>query len=235
MIHTINSQMWGTGLFAQRVALPHSAVIFKAFVNQTKSPGRALLLIFSRYFFQNRELHTSSPSSYGSLSCRLMLDSKMNPKETTESPTFLLPSFSDFFQAVPLQQFSLDGKVRNEVRDMGQGVTLVDYLKAYGPIGLGVALTIDDDEEMYGFTHPRRSVIQIRFNPGGNAMYGSVQNRVRVLESQGSLYITTSTHPLRGVPSFYLNKHSSVIDTDHLNSTTFVRLHCYYSIIIRNL
>ena len=33
MIHTINSQMWGTGLFAQRVALPHSAVIFKAFVN----------------------------------------------------------------------------------------------------------------------------------------------------------------------------------------------------------
>ena len=33
MIHTINSQMWGTGLFAQGVALPHSAVIFKAFVN----------------------------------------------------------------------------------------------------------------------------------------------------------------------------------------------------------
>ena len=71
----------------------------------------------------------------------------MNPKETTESLTFLLPSFSDFFKAVPLQQFSLDGKVRNEVRDMGQGVTQVDYLKAYGPIGLGVALTIDDDEK----------------------------------------------------------------------------------------
>ena len=34
---------------------------------------------------------------YGSLSCWLMLDSKMNPKEATESPTFLLPSFSDFF------------------------------------------------------------------------------------------------------------------------------------------
>ena len=142
MIHTINSQMWGTGLFAQGVSLLHSAVIFKALVNQTKSPGRGL----------HRELHTSSPSIYGSLSCRLMLDSKMNPKETTESPTFLLSSFSDFFQAVPLQQFSIDGKVR----DMGQGVTQVDYLKAYGPIGLGVALTIDDDEEMYGFTHPRR-------------------------------------------------------------------------------
>ncbi|CAH3183380.1 unnamed protein product [Porites lobata] len=61
--------------------------------------------------------------------------------------------------AVPLQQFSLDGKVRNEVRDVGQGVTQVDYLKAHGPIGLGVALTIDDDEEMYGFTHPSRSEI----------------------------------------------------------------------------
>ena len=33
MIHTINSQMWGTGPFVQGVALPHSAVIFKAFVN----------------------------------------------------------------------------------------------------------------------------------------------------------------------------------------------------------
>ena len=33
MIYTINSQMWGTRLFAPRVALPHSAVIFKAFVN----------------------------------------------------------------------------------------------------------------------------------------------------------------------------------------------------------
>ena len=33
MIHTINRQMWGTGLFAQRVGLPHSTVIFKTFVN----------------------------------------------------------------------------------------------------------------------------------------------------------------------------------------------------------
>ena len=45
------------------------------------------------------------------------------------------------------------------MRDIGQGVTQVDYLKAHGPIGLGVALTIDDDEEMYGFTHPSRSEI----------------------------------------------------------------------------
>ena len=41
MIHTINSQMWGTGLFAQGVALPHSAAIFKAFVKQT-NPGERL-------------------------------------------------------------------------------------------------------------------------------------------------------------------------------------------------
>ena len=45
------------------------------------------------------------------------------------------------------------------MRNMGQGVTQVDYSKAYGPIGLGVVLAIDDVEEMYGFTHPRRSVI----------------------------------------------------------------------------
>ena len=43
-----------------------------------------------------------------------------------------------------------------EVRNMGQGVTEVDYLTAYGPIGLGVALTIDDNGVMYGCTHPLR-------------------------------------------------------------------------------
>ena len=97
MIHTINSQMWWTGLFAQRVALPHSAVNLRPSLIRRKARGEPCCWSSACYFFQNRELHTSSPSSYGSLSCRLMLDSKMNPKETKESPTFLLPSFSDFF------------------------------------------------------------------------------------------------------------------------------------------
>ena len=70
-----------------------------------------------------------------------LLDSKMNPREAMASPTFLLPSFSDFFQYVP----SVDDKVLQEMRNMGQGVTEVDYLTAYGPIVLGVALTIDDN------------------------------------------------------------------------------------------
>ena len=40
MIHTINSQMWGTGLFVQGIALPHSGAIFKAYVKQTSPGGR---------------------------------------------------------------------------------------------------------------------------------------------------------------------------------------------------
>ena len=85
-----------------------------------------------------------------------LLDSDMNPKEAMESPTFLLPEFSDFFQAVPIEEFSVAENVLQEVRDMGQGVTELEYLKAFGPIGLGVALTIDDNGVMYGCTHPLR-------------------------------------------------------------------------------
>lgn len=40
MIHTINSLPWGTGLFVEGIALPHSASIFKANVKNTKPGGR---------------------------------------------------------------------------------------------------------------------------------------------------------------------------------------------------
>ena len=168
MIHTINSEMWGTGLFAQGVALPHSAAIFKAFVKQTKS-GERLAVGLQPVITFKTENSTQAlrpvmalsvvGSSYPVVVSQYvtnLLDSKMNPKEAMESPTFLLPSFSDFFQSVPLEQYSIDDKVLQEVRDMGQGVTEVDYLTAYGPIGLGVALTIDDNGVMYGYTHPLR-------------------------------------------------------------------------------
>jgi gamma-glutamyltranspeptidase len=41
MIHTINSLMWGTGLFVQGNALPHSAAIFASYVKNTE-PGTRL-------------------------------------------------------------------------------------------------------------------------------------------------------------------------------------------------
>ena len=168
MIHTINSQMWGTGLFAQGVALPHSGAIFKSFVKQTNPGGRLPVALQPAIAFKTENsAETRRPamalsvvgSSYPVVVPQYLtnlLDSKMNPKEAMESPTFLLPSFSDFFQAVPIEEFSIDAKVLDEVRDMGQSVTELDYLKAYGPIGLGVALTIDDNGVMYGCTHPLR-------------------------------------------------------------------------------
>ena len=115
MICTINSQMWGTGLFAQGVALPHSAAIFKAFVKQTK-PGERLAVGLQPVITFKTENSTQAlrpvmalsvvGSSYPVVVSQYvtnLLDSKMNPKEAMESATFLLPSFSDFFQSVPLE------------------------------------------------------------------------------------------------------------------------------------
>ena len=116
MIRTINSQMWGTGLFSQPcVALPHSAAIFKPFVKQTK-PGERLAIGLQPVITFKTENSTQAlrpvmalsvvGSSYPVVVSQYvtnLLDSKLNPKEAMESPTFLLPSFSDFFQSVPLE------------------------------------------------------------------------------------------------------------------------------------
>ena len=168
MIHTINSQMWGTGLFVQGMALPHSGAIFKSYVKQTSPGGRLPVALQPAIAFKSDESSEGRRpvmalsvvgSSYPIVVPQYvtnLLDSDMNPKEAMESPTFLLPEFSDFFQAVPIEEFSVAENVLQEVRDMGQGVTELEYLKAFGPIGLGVALTIDDNGVMYGCTHPLR-------------------------------------------------------------------------------
>lgn len=169
MIHTINSQMWGTGLFVTGVALPHSGAIFKSFVTQT-NPGARLatalqpVIAFEHSNEQPQVRRAIMALAVGGSSYPVvvpqyvtnLLDAKMNPKEALEAPTFLLPSFMDFFQAVPIEEFSVDEKVLRDVRDLGQGVTELDYIQAFGPIGLGVALTIDEHEVMYGCTHPLR-------------------------------------------------------------------------------
>lgn len=168
MIHTINSQMWGTGLFVQGIALPHSGAIFKSYVKQT-SPGERLPAALQPAIAFKPEESAQGRRPVMALSVvgssypivvpqyvTSLLDSGMNPKEAMESPTFLSPGFTDFFQAVPIEEFSVAENVLQEVRDMGQGVTEVEFSKAFGPIGLGVALTIDDNGMMYGCTHPLR-------------------------------------------------------------------------------
>ena len=168
MIHTNNGKMWGTGLFVGGIALPHSGAIFKSFVKQTNPGGRLAVALQPVIAFKNDDsAQTRRPvmalsvvgSSYPAVVPQYvtnLLDSKMNPKESMEAPTFLHSSFTDFFQTVPIEEFSVDEKVLREVRDMGQGVTELEFLKADGSIGLGVALTIDGNRVMYGCTHPRR-------------------------------------------------------------------------------
>ena len=168
MIHTNNGKMWGTGLFVGGIALPHSGAIFKSFVKQTNPGGRLAVALQPVIAFKNDDsAQTRRPvmalsvvgSSYPAVVPQYvtnLLDSKMNPKESMEAPTFLHSSFTDFFQTVPIEEFSVDEKVLREVRDMGQGVTELEFLKADGSIGLGVVLTIDGNRVMYGCTHPRR-------------------------------------------------------------------------------
>jgi len=169
MIHTINSQMWGTGLFVTGVALPHSGAIFKSFVTQTNPGARLATALQPVIAFEHSNEQPQVRRAIMALAVvgssypvvvpqyvTNLLDAKMNPKEALEAPTFLLPSFMDFFQAVPIEEFSVDEKVLRDVRDLGQGVTELDYIQAFGPIGLGVALAIDEHEVMYGCTHPLR-------------------------------------------------------------------------------
>ena len=109
MIHTIASHMWGTGPLVEGVALPHSGAIYKSFVKQTSPGGRLAVALQPAIAFKS-DSPTQSRRPVMSLSVvgsshpvdvpqyiTSLLDSNMNPKEAMESPTFLLPSFSDFF------------------------------------------------------------------------------------------------------------------------------------------
>ena len=173
MIHTINSLPWGTGLFVQGVALPHSAAIFKAYVKQTTPGGRLAsglqpAIAMKTYSDGANSVPTRRPvmalsvvgSSYPIVVPQYisnLLDNNMDPKEAMECPTFLMPNFTTFFQEVPIERFSVPRSVLDKVRNMGQEVFELDYRKAYAQIGLGAALTIDEHKVAYGCTHPLRT------------------------------------------------------------------------------
>jgi len=166
MAHTINSQMWGTGLFVQGVALPHSAAIFKSFVDAT-DPGARLasslqpvLALKPRDYDRQPVLAMSViGQSYAMVTPQLItnvIDSHMTPTQALGSPMFLLPSSDSYYQDVRIEEFLLDNDVRNRTVLMGQNITEVPFKVSNGAMGLGVVATVDDKGNMYAGTNPDR-------------------------------------------------------------------------------
>lgn len=169
LAHTINGQMWGTGLFVDGNALPHAAAIFKSFVKVAKPgsrlarglqpvialkaspkdtndryPALAVSVIGQSYTMATQQLITN------------VIDSHMTPTQALGSPTFLLPSTDSYYQDVRIEEFVLDNDVRNATQLMGQKISEVPFKVSNGALGLGVIAVSDDKGSMYSGTNPNR-------------------------------------------------------------------------------
>lgn len=171
MIHTINSVMWGTGLFVQGNALPHSAAIFKSYVKKTepgtrlpsglqpvlglkesgcksegngRKPVLAVSVVGQSYSMNTNQFITS------------ILDSHVTPREALNAPTFLLPSTDSFYQDVRIEEFAIAENILNDARALGLNVTEVSYKASNGALGLGVIATADGKGYMYGCSNADR-------------------------------------------------------------------------------
>ena len=177
MIHTINSLEWGTGLFVQGIALPHSGAIFRGYVKLTK-PGAPLakgtqpVIVFQE---SSNEVESDDAeeiprvtrrpvmalsligSSYPVVVPQLItniLDSHMNPKQAMDTPNFLAATYKTYYQTVPVEEFAISENVLQEVRRLGQQVTEVPWLVYESTAGKGATLTVDKEGRMYGGTYP---------------------------------------------------------------------------------
>ncbi|XP_031558591.1 uncharacterized protein LOC116294999 [Actinia tenebrosa] len=172
MIHTINSLMWGTGLFLQGNALPHSAAIFKSYVKNTepgtrlpnglqpvlalkesgndrkggngRKPVLAVSVVGQSYAMNTNQFITS------------ILDSYKTPREAVNTPTFLLPSTDSFYQDVRMEEFAIAENILNDARALGLNITEVSYKVSNGALGLGVIVTADGKGNMYGCSNADR-------------------------------------------------------------------------------
>ena len=173
MVHTINSLPWGTGLFVQGNALSNFGSIYKAAVNLTE-PGERLadaqqpIIVFKKH---QRSLSTSlnevlvskpvlalsvvgsSLSFVTTQRFTAMLDSKMNPKQAIEAPTFYLPSPRSFQQDIRVEKTKFSERLLGEVRAMGQEITEVDDHEMRAIFSPDVAITIDEGN-LYGCSNP---------------------------------------------------------------------------------
>ena len=180
MIHTINSLPWGTGLFVQGIALPHSGAINKAHIKIAK-PGSRLSselqpsIVLRRTDAENKEGNFQDQKKRSkteeSNEIPRLKNKRWEPKMalavvgeslhevTPQHMTSLLdkemhPSLHSHYQDIQVQRYTIDENVLSEVRKKGQAVKEIDDLKARESYGLGVALKVSLTGNRYAASTP---------------------------------------------------------------------------------
>ena len=174
MIHTINSLPWGTGLFVNGIALPHSASINKAYIKQYK-PGTRLnselqpAIVFygpSKNKKRNSEnkdfLKPAMAISVIGSSLRevtpqvitSVLDENMNPNQALYRSQLMLPSIGAYYQDIQVQRCTIDQNILQNTRDKGQQITEIDDKTSRRSSGLGVLIHVDKNGMKYAASTP---------------------------------------------------------------------------------
>ncbi|XP_028417027.1 uncharacterized protein LOC114541250 [Dendronephthya gigantea] len=138
MIHTINSQPWGTGLFVHGIALPHSAAINKYYIKQFKPGTRLNSELQPAFAFRK---NSAQKIDLGSLQWLFLL-------------LLMLPSLGNYLQDIRVQRCTIDQNVLHEVRSKGQQITEIDDRASLAIHGLGVLISVDKDGLRYAASTP---------------------------------------------------------------------------------
>ena len=174
MVHTINSLPWGTGLFVNGIALPHSASINKAYIKLYK-PGTRLnselqpAIIFDNVnvnkngnaknngFFKPAMAISVIGASLREVTPQLItsvLDENMNPNQALYRSQLMLPSIGNYFQDIQVQRCTIDQNVLRNTRKKGQQITEIDDKTARYNYGLGVLIYVDKNGVSYAASTP---------------------------------------------------------------------------------
>lgn len=170
MIHTINSQPWGTGLFVHGIALPHSAAINKYYIKQSKPGTRLNSELQPAFAFRNDKSSAGKNAvwkpamavSVVGASLRQVtpqivtsvLDENLNPNQALSRPQFMLPSLGNYMQDIRVQRCTIDQNVLHEARRKGQQITEIDDKASLAIHGLGVLISVDQDGSRYAASTP---------------------------------------------------------------------------------
>ena len=168
MIHTINSEPWGTGLFVRGIALPHSAAINKYYIKQLKAGSRLNSelqpVIVFRSTNEGKEYSLKPAMAISVVGASLrevtpqlltsVLDENMNPKEALSRSQFMLPSKNSYFQDIQVQRCTIDKNIVQGAINKGQMITEIDDKTARRSYGLGVLIYIDENGVRYAASTP---------------------------------------------------------------------------------
>lgn len=156
LTHTINTNTWGnTGLFIEGISIPDAASFQQQRMQQAGPGGRILNEIVPLIFVKNGK-PVLACSSIGSglheetLQCVyniLCLD--LDPKQAIEKPKFSVIDYSNPLRQVITQTFFSE-EVLNEVRKLGQPLSVLPWNQTVAQKGQWVGIKITSDELLSG-------------------------------------------------------------------------------------